>query len=187
MTSSVPGEGKTTLAGALAMALARLDAEVLLLDGDLRRPGVARLFSLNGTKGTAAVLRGRVTLDECLQKGPAPGLQVVPTTQDTEAGDLLARNFADVLRDARKRFDVVVVDAPPILGADDARTLATLCDGVLMVVAADTLVSSVSEAVVALDGLGVRVLGAVANRVRRSRLGAYGAYGAYGSYSERRT
>ncbi|HEV7887313.1 MAG TPA: polysaccharide biosynthesis tyrosine autokinase, partial [Acidimicrobiales bacterium] len=183
VTSSVAGEGKTTVAGTLAITLARLDAEVLLIDGDLRRPGLTKLFELKAQKGLNSLLRGACKFHETLQPGRVHGLKLLPTEADVEAGDLLARRFAEVLREARQQFDVIVVDAPPLLGGDDARTLAALCDGVLMVVAADTLAASVSEAASALDGLGVRVLGAVANRARDPRgFGAYGAYGTYGMY-----
>ena len=182
VTSSVSGEGKTTLAASLAVALSRLEANVLLVDADLRRPGVAKLFGMKERPGLSELLQGSATLEECLRPGPVPALHVVPTAVDADAGDLLARRFVDVLRAARERFDVVVVDAPPMLGGDDARTIATMCDGTLFVVGADTPATSVSEAANALDALGVRVLGAVANRMRDPRgLGSYGAYGTYGA------
>lgn len=182
VTSSVSGEGKTTLAAALAITLSRLEADVLLIDADLRRPGVARLFNLAQKPGLSELLRGDVPFEEALRDGPTPAIHVLPTAADPDAGDLLARHFSDVLRQARERFDVLVVDAPPLLGGDDARTLATLCDGALFVVGADTAAHSVSEAANALDALGVRVLGAVANRMRDPRgLGTYGAYGTYGA------
>lgn len=183
VTSSVSGEGKTTLAATLALTLSRLEADVLLVDADLRRPGIARLFDVPQQPGLSDVLRGDVALDGAVRDGPAPGMHILPTAADPEAGDLLARRFSEVLRTAREHFDVLVVDAPPLLGGDDARTLTTLCDGVLFVVGADTPANSVSEAANALDGLGVRVLGAVANRMRDPRgLGTYGSYGAYGTY-----
>lgn len=185
VTSSLPGEGKTTVAGNLAVALARLEAEVLLVDADLRRPGVSRLFDLDvAGAGLHTLLHEQVAFDACVRRGPVPSLHILPTQVDTDAGDLLARRFGEVLRTARGRFDVVVVDAPPLLGGDDARTLATFCDGVLMVVAAETPAVSVSEAAGALDALDVRVLGVVANRSRATRgFGAYGAYGLYGADS----
>lgn len=182
VTSSLAGEGKTTVALTLAMALARLDAEVLLVDGDLRRPGLTGIFDLHGAPGLNGVLRQDIPFGLAVRAGPAPRLHLLPTQADIEAGDLLARHFADVLREARSRFDVIVIDAPPLLGGDDARTVATLCDGVVVVVAADTPVSSVSEGAAALDALGVRVLGVVANRARDPRgLGTYGSYGMYGT------
>lgn len=179
VTSSLPSEGKTTVAGVLASALARLEADVLLIDADLRRPGVTKAFGIAPVPGLATLLRDEVDLEPCLHRGPVPHLAVLPTAPDPDAGDLLARRFVDVLRLARMQFDVVVVDAPPLLGGDDARTLATLGDGVLLVVDVDAMADSVGEAAAALDGLGVRVLGAVANRARDTRgLGAYGAYAA---------
>lgn len=179
ITSSSPGEGKTTLASALAIALARLDADILLVDADLRRPGLARAFRQKPEPGLAEVLRGESAFKNAVRRTPVARLSVLPTRPDPDAGDLLARNLGDVLRSARENYDVVVVDAPPILVGDDARTIATLCDGVLFVVASDSLATSVAEAASALDSLGVRVLGAVANRTRDSRLGSY-AYGGYG-------
>ncbi|HEX2039068.1 MAG TPA: CpsD/CapB family tyrosine-protein kinase [Acidimicrobiales bacterium] len=187
ITSPLPGEGKTTVAGALAVALARLDARILLVDADLRRPGAARLFPGPVRPGVAELLHGEADLDDAVRPGPVNNLSVLPTAADTDAGDLLARRFADVLRRARDRFDVIVVDAPPLLGADDARTLATLCDGVLLVVATDSLVGSVGEAAAALDALGVHVVGAVANRARdRGRFGSYVPYGATGAAPSQR-
>lgn len=182
VTSSLPGEGKTTVASALAVALARLDADVLLVDADLRRPGVVRLFPGPDRPGVAELLNGTADFDATVRPGPAPNLYILRTAVDPDAGDLLARRFADLLRRARERFDVIVVDAPPVLGGDDARTLATLCDGTLLVAGTDTLATSLAEASAALDALGVRVLGAVANRVRdRGGMGTYGAYGTYGT------
>jgi succinoglycan biosynthesis transport protein ExoP len=181
VVSSLPGEGKTTVASALAVALARLEAHVLLLDADLRRPGLTRLFPGPERPGLAELLHDKADLEQTLRRGPVPNLHVIPTAADTEAGDLLARRFADVLRKARERFDVIVVDAPPLLGGDDARTLATLCDGCLLVVGTDTRAEPVSEAAAALDALGVRVLGAVANRSRDPR--GHGTYGTYGTYA----
>jgi succinoglycan biosynthesis transport protein ExoP len=182
VTSSLPGEGKTTVAGALAVTLAHIDAHVLLIDADLRRPGVRRVFPGPDRPGLAEVLHDKADLEQTIQRSPAPNLALLPTAADPDAGDLLARRFVDVLRKARERFDVIVVDAPPLLGGDDARTLATLCDGALLVVATDTLNESAAEAAAALDALGVRVLGAVANRARDQRgFGSYGSYGSYGS------
>jgi capsular exopolysaccharide synthesis family protein len=180
VTSPTPGEGKTTVAGALAVALARLEARILLIDADLRRPGVLRAFPGPARPGLADVLSGKADLMASIRPGPVANLKILPTAPDADAGDLLARRFADVLRAAREEFDVIIVDAPPLLGGDDSRTLATLCDGTLLVVGVDTLATAVGEAAAALDALGVQVVGAVANRARESRgLGAYGTYGSY--------
>ncbi len=178
VASSVPAEGKTTVAGLLAASLARLEAKVLLVDADLRRPRLASLFSVNNEPGLPAALRGEHPFKGCLRELPLAGLHLLPGSVDLDAGDLLARRFAGVLRQARERFDIVVVDAPPLLAGDDARTLISFCDAVLMVIGVETLATSVIEAASTLDALGVRVLGAVLNRVRDpSGLDSYLAYG----------
>ncbi|HZQ28004.1 MAG TPA: CpsD/CapB family tyrosine-protein kinase [Acidimicrobiales bacterium] len=183
VTSAISGEGKTTLASCLARSFALLDAEVLLVDADLRRPSIDRAFDLTPKPGLADLLRGRATLGECLRDGGHARLHVLPTAVDPEAGDLLARRFVELMRIARGQADVIVVDAPPILGTDDARTLAAMCDGVVMVVGVGTHAEPVSEAASALDALGVRVLGVVANRSREPA-GTYGSYGLYLPRSE---
>ena len=180
VTSPVAGDGKTTAATLLATALARLHVSVLLIDADLRRPEIGKGIGLTTEGGLAAVLRGRATLLESLAPGWNERLSVLPTSPDPDAGDLLARHFAAVLAEARNLFDVVVVDSPPLLGTDDTRTIATFADGVLLVVSAGTMANPVSEAVLALHTLRVRVLGAVANRARDSA-GSAGSYVGVGS------
>jgi receptor protein-tyrosine kinase len=175
LTSSVSGEGKTTLACLLAASLVRLDASVLLIDGDLRRPSLDRLLNVEATPGLSAVLRGEVALEDAVRPTSLPGLKLLPTPPDTDAGDLLARRFGSVLSKARSMVDIVVIDAPPLLGTDDARTLASLCEGVLLVVGVGGLASTAAEAAIVLEGLDTRVLGAVANRSREdSGVSPYG-------------
>ena len=178
VTSSISGEGKTTVASSLAVALARLDADVLLIDGDLRRPSVARVFGLsNVEKGLSQVLRGDIDLSAAVTDSAVRSLHLLPTAADRDAGDLLARRLDGVIQDARRSFDVVVVDAPPLLAGDDARTVATMCDAVILVVSSETLTATVSDAANALDSLGVRVIGAVGNRIRETHgQGPYGSY-----------
>lgn len=176
VTSGVPGEGKTTTAVSLAAAAARIDVRVVLVDGDLRRPGVARAFGIQPTPGVAQVLRGTVALVDALRPSRIVGLDILPTAADSDAGDLIPRRFGEVLGDLRTKYDVVFVDCPPLLTGDDARTLATQVDAVLLVVSAGTGTSELDEAAAVLNSLRVRVLGCVLNQTRQ-RTRAYGAYG----------
>lgn len=179
IASPLPGEGKTTIAAALAAAYGRLDAKVLLVDADMRQPRLAdRLGLPPDARGLAEVLEGKATLREVAQDGGVPGVSVVTTTVRGDAGDLIARRFKSVLDEARSSYDAVVVDCPPLLATDDARTLALLCDGTLLVVSAGTESARAAEAAASLDALKVRVLGCVLNRTRNSsRAGSYGVYG----------
>ena len=169
VTSAARGEGKTTVAGVLATALARLDMRVLLIDADLRRAGLSRSVRVDSGGGLAGLLRGGGDMFARLQPGWTEGLSILPTNTDPDAGDLLARRFAEVVRRARDAFDAVIVDGPELLGTDDAATLTTQVDAVLLVVSDGTMAAPASEAVLALHGLRVRVWGVVANRVRETR------------------
>lgn len=182
VTSSTAGEGKTTVAAALAASFARVDARVLLLDGDMRRPRVAEALDLDDREpGLPDLLEERVSLAAAVQRTEVAGLDVVVTRVRADAGDLLARRLGALLDQARSQYDVVVLDCPPLLSTDDARTLAALADATLLVVASGTESRHVAEAVAGLDALRVRVLGVALNRARLPRRRGLGSYGAYRS------
>lgn len=164
VTSSTPREGKTTVAALLAVALARGGFHVLLIDGDVRRPGVRDLLGDEADAGgLLEVLSGRSTLDSEIRPGWAEGVDVLPTSTDDEAGDLLTRRIHAVLRDVRPKYDVVIIDAPPI-GTGEAATLAASAEAVLLVVSTGTSTDSVGEALVTLATLRARVAGVIVNR-----------------------
>jgi polysaccharide biosynthesis transport protein len=173
VTSPSSGDGKTTIAALLAESLARLGVDVILIDADLRRPGVSKTFNMPASPGTAEVLRGTKTIEEVRQRGWIEGLSVVPTGGDPDAGDLLATNFSDVLRQVRDKYEVVIADAPPLIGTDDAATLATMAGGIVLVVSSGSLGNTVNEAVLQLETLKAPVLGVIANRFRESRRAYY--------------
>lgn len=179
VTSPLPGDGKTTVAAVLATGLARLDARVLLLDGDMRRPRLAQHMGVSDAGPVLTdVLEGTTPLDRAVVAHEPPSLHVLPTRGHPEAGNLLARRLKQVLEDAAERYDVVVLDCPPVLATDDALVITVMCDGVLLVVDRGGRASVVQAATSTLQGLKVRVVGTVLNRAKRGAGGSQ-AYGVY--------
>ncbi|MBA3383449.1 MAG: AAA family ATPase [Actinobacteria bacterium] len=169
VTSPGKAEGKTTVSALLAESLGRLGMSVLLVDADLRRPRLAPLAQVDGRPGLSDILRDRVPLERGVHPGWSTDLDLLPTAADPEAGDLLARRFADVMEEAKRKYDIVVIDSPPLLGTDDTRALAPIADGVLIVVAAGSVASPVNEAILAVESLKAPLLGIIGNRIKEAR------------------
>lgn len=164
VTSSLPGEGKSTTAINIALALAEADNDVVLVDGDLRRPALDKYLDLVGRVGFSTVLAGRVSLEDVLQKTRFPRLTVltsgaVPPNPSELLGSLAAQK---VLAELRSRFDFVIVDSSPLLAVTDAAVLAAESDGVLMIARfAETKRDQLAHAVGNLENVGARILGAI--------------------------
>jgi Mrp family chromosome partitioning ATPase len=164
VTSAIEGQGKTTLATLLALAAARVQQRVLLIDGDLVRPSLDQVFRLAPKPGLAQALRGgELDARSFVRNEMVPNLSIMPTTVDSEAGDLLSRQMGRVLHWASESYDRVIVDAAPVLGNDAGPTLSTFADDVLVVVRRGVRVSLVEEALAVLRSLEAPLVGVIAN------------------------
>ncbi len=139
VTSALPREGKTTIAANLAVTLAQLGDKTVLVDADLRKPGVGRLLNLGTGKfaGLSSYLAGVSTLDLVTVSHPAiPNLAAIPTGPlPPNPADLLSSHkLAEGITELRKKFKFVVIDSPPILAATDGVILSVQTDAVLLVV-----------------------------------------------------
>ena len=167
ITSSVPEEGKSTVALYLAATLARGNSRVLLVDGDMRRGTLHTFFGAAGNPGLAEVLDDEIPFAEAMVPSGLENLALLPAGEaNRNPGELvLSSAWPGFLAEIKPQFDFVLVDTPPVLAADDAASLAPTVDGVLFVVRG--LFTSARMAREALDALRqrqVRVLGLIFNR-----------------------
>ncbi len=185
VTSSVPGEGKSTTATNLAIALAQAGQTVCLIDADLRRPMVNEYLGLERNAGLTTALVGAGDLNELLQPWGDENLFVLASGQiPPNPSELLgSTEMKQLLERLEQAFDTVVIDAPPLLPVTDAAVLSQHVGGVLLVVGAQKLRHhDLEKSLNALDMVGSNILGVVLNRLPAKGPDAY-AYDYYGSNS----
>jgi capsular exopolysaccharide synthesis family protein len=191
ITSSVVGEGKSTVAANLAIALAQAGQRVLLMDGDLRRPRLHQFFELEPSVGLTTVLVGKVTLLQAVQPTSVPGLAVLNSgTIPPNPSELLqSESMSDLLLDARTAgYDAIIIDAPPLLPVTDAALLAAQSDGTLLVIRhGRTTREQLRGSMERLRAVGGRPVGVVFNMVTSSSVpGDYGYSFTYSSKNKKR-
>ncbi|MEZ4599278.1 MAG: polysaccharide biosynthesis tyrosine autokinase [Syntrophotaleaceae bacterium] len=175
LSSAVQGEGKTTTAVNLAMITAQSNQRVLLIEGDLRRPRLHRIFKLNNAKGLSNYLAGEVD-GPIMQKGPLPRMAIIPAgpIPPNPAELLVSSRMQTLLEAAARDFDFIICDAPPLLPVADTRILARLFDGVILICnAGKTTFDMAERSVKMVHDLRARLLGLVVNRHDIAKSGYY--------------
>jgi receptor protein-tyrosine kinase len=183
ITSSMPAEGKSTTAINIALALAEAEHNVVIVDGDMRRPSLHKYLDLVGTVGFSTVLSGGASLNEALQKTRFPGLTALTSgATPPNPSELLGSQAAKkLLGELRAEFDYVIVDSTPLLAVTDAAVLAAGADGVLMMARyGKTKREELAHAIGSLQGVGAPMLGTVFTMLP-TRGGSSYSYG-YGYY-----
>jgi polysaccharide biosynthesis transport protein len=185
VTSALPREGKTTAAANLAVTLAQLGDSTVLVDADLRKPGVGRLLNMTGGKyaGLSSFLAGVSTLDLVIVPHPSiPNLAAIPTGPlPPNPADLLSSHkLAEAISELRKKFKFIVIDSPPVMAATDAVILSVQTDGVLLVVrSGETPKEAFTRTRDLLNSVKCNLLGVVLNAVDSSAPDYYYSYRYY--------
>jgi capsular exopolysaccharide synthesis family protein len=184
ISSAEPGDGKTTVLANLAVSYAQTEKRTLLIDADLRRPGLTSTLGFKSTGGLSTIIRSTGEVAEIaasnIRASGIEGLDVLPSgPRPSNPAELLSSpRFADLLGWAETVYDRVLVDSPPALAASDTAIIGRLVDGVILVVQPDKnrrrLVIRAAES---LSGLKIRLLGVVINRVGSQKDGGYYGYG----------
>lgn len=176
VTSPVPQDGKTTVAANLAIVQAQMGRRVMLIDANLRRPELHRVFEGVSQQGLSNILVGEGTLATSVSKTKIPNLDVLgsgplpPNPIDLLTGS----RWRDLLAEAQKQYDQIIIDSPPVLLASDAGVLATTADGVILVVRANRNSRGVAKrACTLLSHVNAHMFGAVLNAARVTRGGYF--------------
>ena len=190
LTSPSPKEGKTTAVSNLGIALAEINQRVLLIDGDLRKPRLAEIFSLPNQWGLADLLRKTQPVDGLPIEAAAlqtaiPGLFILPSGPEALGATnlLYSPRMPELLHRLRQKFDTILIDSPPMLQIPDARVLGRLADAVILVIRASlTTRDSAQAARQRFSEDGTPVLGTILNDWNPKRSPAYGYHKYYDRY-----
>lgn len=185
VTSASPGEGKSTIAAHLAATHAEQRQRTLLIDGDLRRPSVHKRFGIASTTGLTNVLLHEIGWRDALVKPDGiEHLDILPAGPvSRKAADLVGRGLMELLEEACREYDLVILDAPPLLGFAEPLQMATAVDAVVVVTrAGETSRKAVAAVIGTLTRLRANVMGIVLNQVHQEMSDSYYYYSHYGKY-----
>jgi capsular exopolysaccharide synthesis family protein len=189
VTSSSAGEGKTTTVANFGVVLAQGGARVCLVDSDLRRPTLHRLFELENTRGLTTALVEDLPFEKVAQPTRIENLFVLTSgpLAPNPAEMVGSNRMKSLLEGARSAFDLVVCDSPPVISVTDGVVLSAQCDGVLLVVRSGRIANEVAlRAAEQIEAVKGRILGVILNQVDFHRDGYYYPYYRYvrGYYSD---
>lgn len=185
VVSGGAGEGKSTTLVNLAYVCAQAGYTTIIIDADLRRPRMHTFFDVASTTGLSTYLTTKMPLEEAVMQTPVPNLYFMPSgiTPADSAGLLNSKRFTELLADVKSRFDLVLIDSPPILGVSDASVLAAEVDATMIVVQHRKLPRHMLHRVKqAVENVGGNVIGVVLNNVDIRSDSSYGYYTGYYNY-----
>jgi len=185
VTSSGSGEGKSTVMSNLAITMAESGKKVILIDCDLRKPSIHKKMGITNAVGLTNILVQNVKKEDCMIKTTVNNLFIITSgpVPPNPAELLGTKKMQGFLEELKSEFDLVLIDAPPVLAVTDAQILSTLVDGVVFVASyGEAQKTAVADSKQLIDKVGGKVLGIVFNKVPEAASGYYGKYykGYYG-------
>ncbi|WP_308779717.1 CpsD/CapB family tyrosine-protein kinase [uncultured Clostridium sp.] len=171
ITSSEPGEGKSTTAGNLALCMAQGDKKVILVDCDLRRPSIHKKFKVSNLAGLSDVIIGKSDLSKVMHRYNKNLVLLTSGKIPPNPSEMLSsKSMENLLEKLRENFDYVILDTPPVQAVTDSQILSTKADGTILVVRAErTKKESVNNAINLLKKVNANIIGTVLNGTDFSR------------------
>ena len=185
LTSSIPGEGKTTLSISLAQNFASMGEKVLLIEGDIRRRVFREYFDIKSKEGLLSVLSGTSKLEDAVAFNDQLGADVlIGEKSSVNAADLFSsKRFADLLKELRGKYDRIILDTPPVLAVPDARVMGQSVDTIIYAVKWDsTTHRQVVDGLKSLEAVNLRVAGLTLGQIDKRGMKRYGYGASYGNY-----
>lgn len=179
ITSAGPGEGKSTTVSNLAVTYAQADQKVLVLEADLRKPTVHKMFQQTNRTGITNVMTNQATLNDVIRKTHIPNLHVITSgpIPPNPSEILGSKKMQLALEELKELFDIIIIDTPPVLAITDAQVVATNCDGVILVLDSGRVKRDAAiKAKANLEHVNARILGVVLNNVKRGGADSYYYY-----------
>lgn len=179
VTSSEPGEGKSTTSGNLALSFAQANMKTILIDCDLRKPSLHKTFRVSNLIGLSDVLIGKGKIVDAIHDYNEYLSLLTSGKLPPNPSEMLgSKAMTNLLIELRKYYDVIILDSPPLQAVTDAQVLSTKVDGTVLVVRAEkTKRDSVAQAKSLLEKVGANLLGVVLNGVENTRKKYYYYYG----------
>lgn len=185
VTSSIPGEGKSTVSLNIAEALGQME-KVLLIDADMRRPTVAKALGLSGSNlGLSNILTGQVTVEECTQRLPDSEIDLIVsgTIPNNPLELISSKKFRELLESLKDKYDRIIIDSAPVHMVSDAQILSSYADSLVYIVKANsTPVGIASKGIKTLHSVNAPITGVVLNQVDVNKASQYDSF--YGVYKE---
>jgi polysaccharide biosynthesis transport protein len=184
-TSSMPQEGKTATVSNMAISFAQLEGKVLLIDADLRKPRLHKVFQTRNLVGLSGFLAGKIASDEAILKTSIENIWIIPSgPHPPNPAELLnSKRMRDLLAGVKDRFDTVLIDTPPVLAVIDPVIVSSLADcTVLVVQAGKTTRRALAKAVNEVRKAKAEIIGVVFNEVKMGRQGRSAPYYHYYQY-----
>ncbi len=185
VTSSVPHEGKTIVSSNLASSYSVAGKKVLLIDADMRKPRVHKVFGLKNEKGLSTLIVGEHSMDDAINKNVYEGLDVITAgiIPPNPAELLESARFADILKEFSEIYDVVIIDTPPLTPVSDAATIAPLTDGIILAVNISNTPRDIFKSVIVnISKPGIALLGVVVNNIDFKQEKKFKSYYGYSYY-----
>ncbi|WP_368490061.1 CpsD/CapB family tyrosine-protein kinase [Clostridium sp. BJN0013] len=182
LTSSVPGEGKSTTCSNLAVVMAESGARTILVDCDERKPRLHKIFFVSNEKGLSDVLAGKVEFEEVVKETVIENLKLLTSgTRPPNPSELLAsKKMETFLESLKDKFEYIIIDTPPVVAVTDAQLLARCADGCILVVASSQVEREAAvRAKELLLKVNANILGIVLNKLEVREKGYYGYYYQY--------